>query len=92
MSKDSSAQWYQKNKEMLQKSYPKQKKRKSDNMTERYKNLPEDEKQRLAEYRKNIINEKKDIQYFNLISTHTGYFFISIQIFFLQIYIIHILR
>ena len=64
MSKDSSAKYYQNNKERLQKKklmrdtkvfLKKKKKRKWQYGPCRYKNLPEDGKQKLVEYRKNII-------------------------------------
>ena len=63
MSKDSSAKYYQNNKERLQKNLvkgikvflKKKEKKKQQYGRERCKNLPEDEKQRLLEYRKNII-------------------------------------
>ena len=59
MSKNLSAKYYQKNKERLQKKlvkdikiFPKKKQKKSDKNCERYKNLSEDEKNKLVEYRK----------------------------------------
>ena len=59
MSKDSSAKYYQKNKEKLQKKLmiyqdpsEEEKNKKWHYGRERYKNLPEDVKQRLVEYRK----------------------------------------
>ena len=63
MPKDSSAKYYQNNKERLQKNLvkgikvflKKKEKKKQQYGSERCKNLPEDEKQRLLEYRKNII-------------------------------------
>ena len=52
MSKDSSAKYYQDNKERLQVFLKKKKKKKQQYGHERYKNLPKDEKQKLIEYRK----------------------------------------
>ena len=63
MSKTLSAKYYQENKEILQKKlskdikiFPKQKQKKTRQYgCESYNNLLEDEKQKLVEYRKNII-------------------------------------
>ena len=64
MSKTLSAKYYQENKERLQKKlvknikiFLKKKKKKKQRQygRERYKNLSDDEKQKLVEYRKNII-------------------------------------
>ena len=60
MSKDSSAKYYENNKERLQKNLVKDikvvlKKKKEEKQQygfEQYKNLPEDEKQKLVKYRK----------------------------------------
>ena len=68
MSKDSSAKYYQKNKERLQKKackdtkvfLKKKKKKKQQYGCEQYKNLPEDGNQKLVEYKKNIINCEKN--------------------------------
>ena len=61
MSKDSSAKYYQNNNERQQnkahercQSLSKEEKKKATIWLERYKNLPEDEKQKLLEYRRNI--------------------------------------
>ena len=67
MSKDSSAKYYQNKKERLQKkaceryqNFSKvEKEKKPQYPHERNKNIPEDEKQKLVEYRKKIYNEKK---------------------------------
>ena len=63
MSKDSSAKYYQSDKERLQKKFlkdvrvflTKKKEKKWQYGCERYKNLPEDEKQKLIELQKKII-------------------------------------
>ena len=63
MPKSSSAKYCQNSKERLQKKLVKdikvflknKKKKKQTYGHEQYKNLPEDEKQKLSEYRKNII-------------------------------------
>ena len=65
--KDSSAKYYQNNKERLQKKAPERyqslSKEKEENMwqygCERYKNLPEDEKQKLVQYRKKYSKMSK---------------------------------
>ena len=56
MPKDSSTKYYQNNIDRQQKSSWKslQRKEKQQFCRERYKNVPEDEKQKLVEYRKNI--------------------------------------
>ena len=56
MPKDSSTKYYQNNIDRQQKSLWKslQRKEKQQCCRERYKNVPEDEKQKLVEYRKNI--------------------------------------
>ena len=64
MSKDSSAKYYQGNKESLQKNLLKDikvflKKRKK--KSEHYKKLPEDKKQRLVEYRKKYYRMTKNV-------------------------------
>ena len=75
MSKDSSAKYYQNKKRRLQKKlvkdikvFLKQKNNKVIIWLERYKNLPEDEKQKLAEYRKKYKMKK------SLIIIITNYF------------------
>ena len=62
MYKNSSAKYYQKNKEILQqqiirdiKFFLKKRKKKQEYGPEQYKNLSEDEKQRLVEYRKSYF-------------------------------------
>ena len=59
MSKDSRAKYYKNNKERLQKKLVKdikeEKEKKRLYVCEQYKNLPEDEKQKLVEYRKNTM-------------------------------------
>ena len=63
MSEDSSAKIYQNNKERIQKKLlkdikvflKKENEKKWQYGRERYKNLPEDEKQKLAEYREKIF-------------------------------------
>ena len=65
------AKYYQENKERLQKKLVKdikvflrkKKEKKQQYGRERYKNLSEDEKQNLAEYRKNIIEWEKMLYY-----------------------------
>ena len=71
MSKNLSAKYYQENKERLQwqlkaseKSFLRKKRKKRQHGLERYKDLSEDEKQKLFEYRKNII-EWENIPYYN---------------------------
>ena len=68
MSNDSPAKYYQNNKERLQKKLmknmkvflKKKKKKKQQYGHEQYKNLPEDDKQRLVEYRKNYYKMRKN--------------------------------
>ena len=68
MSKNSSAKYYQNNKERLQKNLvkdikvflKKKKKKKRQYGRERYKNLQEDEKQKLVEYRKSYCKIRKN--------------------------------
>ena len=68
MSKDSSAIYSQENKERLQKKLvknirvflKKKKKKKRQYGRERYKYLPEDEKQKLVEYRKKVLQNEKN--------------------------------
>ena len=62
MSKNSSAKYYQENKERLQKKFFLKKKKKNNSSIghERYKNLPEDEKQKLFEYRKQYYKMRKN--------------------------------
>ena len=58
MSKNLSLKYFRENKERLQKNikiFLKKKKKKRQYGRERYKNLSEDQKQKVAEYRKNII-------------------------------------
>ena len=58
MSKNLSLKYFLENKERLQKNikiFLKKKKKKRQYGRERYKNLSEDQKQKVAEYRKNII-------------------------------------
>ena len=59
MSKDSRAKYYKNNKERLQKKLVKdikeEKEKKRLYVCEQYKNPPEDEKQKLVEYRKNTM-------------------------------------
>ena len=66
ISKDSSAKYYQNNKEILQKKlvkdikvFIKKKKKKQQYGCKGYKNLSEDEKQKLLEYRKNYYKMRK---------------------------------
>ena len=67
MSKDSSANYYQDNKERLQKKLlkdikvflKKKKEKKRQYGCGQHKDLPEDRKQKLVEYRKNIIKCEK---------------------------------
>ena len=69
MYKKSSAKYYQENKETLQEKLTKVikvflKKKKNEKQQydrERYQNLSEDEKQKLVEYKKNIIKRKKKL-------------------------------
>ena len=65
MPEDSSAKYYQDNKERLNKKLVKdikvfQKKKKQQYGHERYKNLPENEKQKLFDYRKNTTKQTKN--------------------------------
>ena len=58
MSKNLSLKYFRENKERLQKNikiFLKKKNKKRQYGRERYKNLSEDQKQKVAEYRKNII-------------------------------------
>ena len=76
MSKDSSAKYYQDNKERLQKKAhgryqslskgEKEKKQQHDN--ERYKRLPKNEKEKLIKHKKKLQNEKKCLTYKKLFS------------------------
>ena len=68
MSKNLSAKYYQENKKRLQKKVlkdikiflKKKKKKKQQYGCERYKNLSEDEKQKLVEYRKKYYRMRKN--------------------------------
>ena len=67
MSKDSSAKYYQNNKDYkrnARKRYlslsKKEKRKKRQYGSERYKNLPEDKKQRLVKYRKKYYKMRKN--------------------------------
>ena len=68
MSKHSSASYYKKNKERLQKKHVKdikiflkKKKKKRKYWHERYENLPKDEKQKFAHYRKKYFKKWKNV-------------------------------
>ena len=54
-SKDLSTKYYQKNKDNLQKIAQKRYPDLDDSITNNIKNLPEDEKRRLVEYRKTLV-------------------------------------
>ena len=54
-SKDLSTKYYQKNKDNLQKIAQKRYPDLDDSITNNIKNLPEDEKRRLVEYRKKLL-------------------------------------
>ena len=54
-SKDLSTKYYQKNKDNLQKIAQKRCPDLDDSITNNIKNLPEDEKRRLVEYRKTLV-------------------------------------
>ena len=68
MSKDSSAKYYQNNKERLPKKAceryqslsKEEEEKKQQYACERYKNLPEDKKQKLVEYRKKYYKLRKN--------------------------------
>ena len=65
MSKDSSANYYENNKERLQKSLSNEEKEKEQQYgCERYKNLTQDEKKSFSSIEKNIIKWEK-MHYFN---------------------------
>ena len=69
MSKTLSAKYYQENKERLQKKMLAKdikiflKKKKKNSARKRYKNLSGDEKQKLVEYKKNIIERGRTLYY-----------------------------
>ena len=64
LSRNSSAEYYQENKERLQKKLIKDSKifleKKEKNGCEHYKNLSEDEKEKLGEYRKKYCRMRKN--------------------------------